>query len=126
MLFRSSHMTVKASKVHSDKLGRNVSLELIESRSDRVERSISYQEYKVFSDYTNSQLNELIADIDKNVFDYLLENIKIRTRIDSIEPGSDHDIVNVRVGVDFDHILLANIGKLIHSIGREITNTLPV
>jgi hypothetical protein len=77
-----------------------------------VERSISFQEYKAFSDYTNSQLIELIAGIDKNVFGYLLENIKIRTRVDSIDPGPDHDIVHVRVGVDFDHVLLAdNLSK---------------
>ncbi len=107
-----SDMTVKASKVHNDALAQNVSLELIESRGDIVDRSISFQEYKAFSEYTNSQLNELIADINKNVFGYLLENIKIRTRIDSIESKSGYDIVNVRVGIAFDHALLAaNLGK---------------
>lgn len=102
-----SDMTVKALKGHNDAKGQNVSLELIKSRNNRIDRSVSFQEYKAFSGYTDSLLKDLIAYIDQNIFGYLLENIKIITRIESIVSKLDHSIINVRVGVEFNHAELA-------------------
>lgn len=100
-------MTEKAMRVQSGMSKSNVSLELIKSRNNTMKHSLSLQEYKDFSDYTGTQLEILIADINQNVFGYLLEHIKIKTSIESMVPAVDHYMVNVRVGIEYDHELFA-------------------
>ncbi|MFK5893927.1 MAG: hypothetical protein QM504_11965 [Pseudomonadota bacterium] len=102
-----SNVTDKVLTVLSGGKDQGMSLELIKTYENILDRVLSHEEVNAFVGYTAVQLKSLLADIDINVFGYLIENTDIKTEIERIIDEKDHYIVNVRVGTQYDQITLA-------------------
>ena len=102
-----SNVTVKVLTELSDEQDNGMSLELIKTYENILDRVLSKEEVNAFAGYSAVQLKSLITDIDLNVFAYLIENTKIKTEIESIIDDRDHYIVNVRVGIQYDQMTLS-------------------
>jgi len=102
-----SNVTENVLTILSGEREDDISLELIKTYENILDRVLSKEEVNAFVNYTSIQLKSLIADIDLNIFGYLIEHTKIKTDIESIIEKGDKYIVNVRVGTLFDHDTLA-------------------